>query len=260
MQLKAKKAQLTIFLVVAILIIALFASIFFLVKKPKTFNIKTKDPRKYLKECILNAIKEIEPFIEMNINENTYFSTICEQRIFLFTKARVNERCRCIDTCIKNEIALLSQENESFLNRSISSCIKNVTSLFESKGYATSSCSEQELRWNYSLINDRFIVKVDCPITIEKKEKMRINSIEVVEKINVSAIWPSNLEAYAESIENITKNECENENRPYPRDIIRDDVGEESKSDPPLECDLTVKIYNITTLNFLFGIEKCRQV
>jgi len=257
MQLKAKKAQLTIFLVVAILIIALFASIFFLVKKPKTFSTKTKDPRKYLEECILNAIKEIEPFIEMNINENTYFSTSCGQRIFLFTKAGVSGYCDCDDRCIKNEIALLSQENKSFLNRSISSCIKNVTSLFESKGYATSSCSEQELEWNYSLINDRFIVKVDCPITIEKKEKMRISSIKVVKKINASAIWPSELKTYRESIENITKIECEDMNLPFSEDITP--VGEESKSDRPLECDLTVKIYNITTLNFLFGIEKCHQ-
>ena len=256
MQLKAKKAQLTIFLVVAILIIALFASIFFLVKKPKTFSTKTKDPRKYLEECILNAIKEIEPFIEMNINEMLYSSTRCGQQIFLFTKAGVTDVCHCSTPCsIKREIALLSQENESFLNRSIFSCIKNVTSLFESKGYATSSCSEQELRWNYSLINDRFIVKVDCPITIEKKEKMRISSIKVVKKINASAIWPSQLEAYRESIENITKIECEDMNLPFSEDITP--VGEESRN--LNGCTVTVKIYNITTLNFLFGIEKCRR-
>ena len=174
----SKRGQVTIFIIIAVAIVALVVMAIILIPKLN----KTKapvsekiDPEIYISDCINEDLGQMVKTIAEQGGE-------LELKNCIFYKT-VNDPCRaylCYQTvpyvaCVNQE-PLLKEKIEQELKNELSkdnipySCIRDFASNAEKKGYDVSTCSLSEMEFNVVLIKGKVTVPINCSISLDKND------------------------------------------------------------------------------------------
>ncbi|MCS7134455.1 MAG: hypothetical protein NZ889_01190 [Candidatus Pacearchaeota archaeon] len=169
-----KRGQITLFIIIAVVIIALaiFLLFFYPKMKIKKYEEPT-NPHAYLQDCINNAL---EPLVEKLASQGGYlelgncifYKNICRHYLCYTTQPYV--------PCINQE-PLLKENIETILRERlkqenvVSSCINRFIEYARKKGYDVSSCEAPKFFVN--LTKGRVNVPIECKIVLKKGEEKK---------------------------------------------------------------------------------------
>lgn len=132
-----KRGQLTIFIIVAILIVALALFIYFFYPKLRPVGVETDNPYSYIEKCMKDTLEETVEVISMNggnyeVNENNGFFYRGDYVKYL---CYTNEN---FIRCVNQEPFLTEHVEEEILTQitpEIDSCFEALVETYERKGY-----------------------------------------------------------------------------------------------------------------------------
>ncbi len=181
----SKKGQVTIFVIVAVLIVAVIA-IFFLFKLgvvPTSGSNAEENPEQFLASCIEGGLREKIStilsqggYISNPLNKSFKFSEEKEATDIAYLCYTQNDYLPCI-----NQEALLIQhlkkEIRGGIKKQVRDCFTDLTKSLSKKGYVVDATYKD---FEVDLISKKIILKIDAKISLTKKE----NSIKR-EKFNL---------------------------------------------------------------------------
>lgn len=167
MHLVSKKGQVTIFVILAIAIVAVIAIIFFVSRNGKlSGNGVTPDPQQYLTSCL-------EPFVKSSAAALSRQGGYREPTGFIvYNDTKLPYLCYTSDyyvPCIVQQSNILGQfshELEQSLLPEAQTCVQSFKEDYESQGY---SIQTSTVRVNVSFAPHRLGVQVIAPLTITKE-------------------------------------------------------------------------------------------
>jgi hypothetical protein len=176
MKLFAKRGQVTIFVIVALVIVGILLAIFLYPRSSLTAQVN-ENPSGYLRECI-------EPVI------NTELGTILAQGGFsnpegyiLIDGVKIKYLCYTSDyyaTCI-NQVPLITRQVENELTRIVQQnmplCLQQMKTDYEQRGI---SVSVGNTKTNTTINSKGILIDVQAPITITKDSTQTFNGFEVI--------------------------------------------------------------------------------
>lgn len=182
-----KRGQVTLFVIIAVVIVAVV--VLFLVIRGQRGQDEGPgevfEPKSYIQEYINIALESLvetiaiqggylEPPESTVFWKDTYIALLC-------TTTKSGESC-------VNQKPLLKLFIEEQLENNLTEIAKDAVSTFkneaENLGYDVTTCSEDEIELNVSLIGKKVNVILTCPITLTKTETLTFKKFET------SLIWP----------------------------------------------------------------------
>lgn len=172
------RAQVTIFIIVAIIIIVLgFLLYLFFPQIQTTFDLVEKKPPAFIEECIGNEIKETIETLSLqggSMNPENYF---------LYEGEKVEYLCYTNEyyvVCVIQQ-PMLKQHIENEIKNNIKSkadnCFENLKNNFEGRGY---DVNLKEGKTSVELLPKRVVVSFEKDLTLTKDEAERYDKIDVV--------------------------------------------------------------------------------
>lgn len=175
-----KRGQITLFIIVSVVIVALIIFAFILVPRlfPKKMNeTKIIDPKTFIGDC---TNSELRPLVETLASQGGYFDPA---PFFLFANNKVQFLCYAENGICINQKPLLKEDIENQLNQKIRSycffCISNFVIENQKVGNSVRNCREAELRINVTLEPSKVSWNLICPLTIQTKDGQIINLKEI---------------------------------------------------------------------------------
>ncbi len=175
MQVYAKKGQMTIFIIVAI-VIAILILLFFLLRPrlPGIFE-EELSPTSYLKGCIE---PEVRPAVELLAKQGSYQAP---EGYIEYKGAKIKYLCYTDDnyeTCNVQQ-PMIKQNFERELNLMLKSranqCVRNLISEYEKRGYEVSSGGIDS---SASIVPNKIIISFNAPLTISKETSQKFQNFD----------------------------------------------------------------------------------
>lgn len=180
MSIKRGKAQVTIFIIIAVLIVVVVLLAIFLspqLFKKKVTIVDRLDPEAYISDCIKS---DFEPIIDLISKQGGSLHPEELVSVYYQDFFRTNLCFQSIQykTCI-NQKPLLKESIESELKNELTSgslgnivysCIKSFSEEATKKGYTVSKCSQSQLQFNVTIIQDKVAIPINCPITMNRAD------------------------------------------------------------------------------------------
>lgn len=172
------KAQVTIFIIIAIIIIVLGVVLYlFFPQIQTTFNLVEKNPPGFIESCMEDEIKETIETLSLqggSINPENYF---------LYNDEKVEYLCYTNEyyvVCVVQQ-PMLKQHIENEIKNNIKSkaddCFETLKNNFESQGYAVNL---KEGKTSVELLPQRVVVSFEKDLTLTKGDAERYDKIDVV--------------------------------------------------------------------------------
>jgi len=188
-----KKGQITIFIIIAIMIVALGLLVYFMYPKLKTtLGIGTKDPVGYIQSCIEDDIKEATETVSLQ------GGSISPKHYILYNDAKVEYLCYTNEyykLCTVQQ-AMLKQHIESEIknkiNQKVDSCFNSLKEDYEKRGYNVQLKTGNK---KVELLPKRVIATFDYSLTLTKENTEKYTSFNFILNNNLYE-----LAAIAESI------------------------------------------------------------
>jgi hypothetical protein len=172
---KPKKAQITIFIILALAIV-LVVLLLFVGRNNLITILGGKEPVEQIKDCITTPLEEaIETISDQG-------GSLEPENYYLYRGNRLTYLCYTESTygkCVMQKPLLkqsIEKELEEYIEPRVKSCIEGVKSSFRDKGYIVDS-KEPEI--DLSLMLNSFILKINADLRFEK------DKVEVYESINI---------------------------------------------------------------------------
>lgn len=173
-----KKGQATIFIIIAIAIIAVALLIYFFYPKIKsTFGFGEQSPDEFLKSCVNKEVKEA--VLEVSKNGGS----INPENYFLYKDDKLDYLCYTNEdykTCVMQQ-PMLKEKIESEVDRKISAkvseCVNSLRKDLESRGYSVSINTNGT---SVELIPKKILVNIDGRISITKQNSKSYNGVTAV--------------------------------------------------------------------------------
>ncbi len=172
-----KGGQVTIFVIIAVLVVALgFLAWFFLPKIQTGFGISTNNPNVYMQNCMEDAVKEVVDTISLqggSINPNNYI---------LYQNTNIEYLCYTSEyyvTCTMQQ-PLLKEHIENEIERQILDerelCLNSLKDNFESQGYTVLIGQGNT---NVELIPKSIRITFQTPLTLTKESSERYDELVI---------------------------------------------------------------------------------
>ncbi|MBS3073032.1 hypothetical protein J4477_04320 [Candidatus Pacearchaeota archaeon] len=177
---KDKKAQVTIFVILAILIVAAIILLFVLYQK-NSLSIKptsSDNPKDFLESCIQDNLEEA---IEKVITNSGYIQLPQKTKSYkgkdipyLCYTENTNEKCYPSESVW---IEHLENEIHNYMNNKVSNCVNQMEDDYKSRAYQV---SVNYKGFAVSLVPDKVKVTIDADITTKKADEQRkFSSVEI---------------------------------------------------------------------------------
>jgi len=217
---RVKKAQVTIFIIIALIIVVGIALIYTLVKNPKLPINPIEDPNGYMQKCLEDSIIKYEKlFIENNgyINKTDNYILYKNEKVPYLCKAS-----KFYTPCINQEPLFVENIKINFKNyvdKDAKKCFDSLIKNLEKRGYNVKN-NNTNFETDLKFIENKIILNIKNNLIITKgEEKLNFNNFIVIQN---SPIY--NLFTLAEKIVNFESTICEfnsvNWMRYYPEIII----------------------------------------
>lgn len=195
-----RQGQITIFVIVAILIIAAFALIFLFRGKviPKSGGAGEKNPQAFLQDCLEDKIFETSELIS---KQGGYTNPVLYKKL---DNEKISYLCYTSNyylSCINQEPTLIQHLKEEIKNNikdNVKNCFDKFTANLEKAGYEVNAKYED---FDVELVPEKIIIDVDAKITASKNEQT-INQKEFI------IIFPSRIYELAVVAQEITSQEA----------------------------------------------------
>jgi Tfp pilus assembly protein PilE len=170
--LKNKKGQLSLFVIVALMIVVIIAAVFLIIKKPGATISATEDPQAYIRSCVEKQLVIIEKQI---FDNNGYFEV--SKNFMIYYGKKVPYLCRSSEfytPCMNQEpmmIEKIRKEIDTRITKESEACFDNLLKELNRKGYATKT--------NATLLDIKFegnklIANIEKPIVAKKGEETKV--------------------------------------------------------------------------------------
>lgn len=173
------RGQVTIFIIVAILIIGLAAMIYFLIPKTQIgSDFDAQNPEAFIQNCLENRLEEVVSTI------SSQGGSVVPEFYVLYNGDKVEYLCYTNEfykTCVIQQPMLkqhIEKEIKASISSDVQSCFKNLKENYESKGY---SVILQDGRTDVELLPKRIAVTfTNYVLTITKAETKRHDAFNIV--------------------------------------------------------------------------------
>ena len=174
-----KRGQVTIFIIIAIIIVVAIVGVYILTKKTQVQTNILDNPQSFLEKCISDSVKESEDII-FNSNgfpENNF------KNYMLYKKEKIPFMCTSSEfysACIPQEPMFINKiENimSNKVNRDYEECTLKIKKEVQDKGYGY---KEEKTNFSLSIRKDFIYVNINKKIFISKNEfSKELNKIDV---------------------------------------------------------------------------------
>jgi hypothetical protein len=178
-----RKGQVTLFIILAILIVGIGALIYLLTPGIKSRLISFEDnPRGYIQDCLEDTVKENIEIISQNggLMENEHYTTYEGKKVEYLCYTPDN-----LEFCIVERPMLISwieSELEDSLEEKIESCFSSMEENYEKRGYTVSI---ERNGYAIDFTEEKINLEIDYPTTFRKKTTETIDSFSVVVNNNI---------------------------------------------------------------------------
>ena len=163
-----KKAQLTIFVILALIIVVVIALAFVLIRKPSTSIVAEQNPKGYIEKCVLDNLKSSE---ETTIKNNLYLDM--SDNYILYMNKKVKYLCKASIfylPCVNQEPMLLEyvrKNIENDIRPEIIKCFSDFKNDLINKGY---TITEGNLSFEVNFYPGVLGVNIDNKISMKKND------------------------------------------------------------------------------------------
>lgn len=172
----SRKSQVTIFVIIGIIIVAVLGAVYFFVIRPYFLNPEITDPKAYIEKCAGDALKEAEKIV---LDSNGYPSGI-ENNFILYSKEKAGEKVPYLCTtstfytsCINQDPMLLEKIRkylDEYSTAKVEKCFSNLEENFVSGG---SKITAGEMTLSIEYLTKAILVKISRKIVISKNGESR---------------------------------------------------------------------------------------
>ncbi len=172
-----KRGQITIFVIIALLIVALGILIYmFFPEIQSVFRPEPKSPQAFLETCLEDKILEgVELASKQGGSINPEFSFFYEgdEIRYLCYINEYYQPCKMQVSSLKGDI---ESELENYIEEDVESCLVDMEDSYEKRGY---SVELQNDGFNIELLPNRVTVNLDSELTLRKDESQRYNEFDI---------------------------------------------------------------------------------
>jgi len=175
---KDKKAQLTIFIIIGIMIVVFGILIYMFYPSIKSnLGFDSQNPLGFLQNCLE---EEIEKSVETLSSQG---GSINPEHFVLYNDEEIEYLCYTREyykTCVMQQPMLkthIEEEIKSEISEEAKQCFENLKSSYEKKGYKINS---QEKDFEVELLPKRIVVRFNNSVTLIKEDSKKYDSLEVV--------------------------------------------------------------------------------
>jgi len=174
---KSKRSQVTIFIIVAIVIVVSGILVYYFYPSIKsTFGLESKNPTAYLQECIEDDIKNALQLVSLQGGSRE------PEHFFLYNNSRVEYLCYTIEyykTCIMQQPMLklhIEKEVAEIVRDNAKSCFESLEENYRKKGYEVNS-NTGEIK--VELLPRKAVLTFNNSLTITKEETERYSGFNI---------------------------------------------------------------------------------
>lgn len=163
-----KKGQLTLFIVLGIIIVAVVL-VYFLTPSLKIFKPITSNPEQFISSCVQESFEEAEK----NILQNNGFPNQNFSNFIIFKSEKIPYQCissEFYSPCTPQYPAFFNQVRERIenkLTRDVDLCFIELEESFKSRGY---SVSKENTKLNLTLNPDHALIKIKKNLVVTKED------------------------------------------------------------------------------------------
>lgn len=171
---KNKKAQLSIFIIMAIVIVIALIALFFFRKDIRSW-ISPTGAQDYIKDCTQQAVGDVLPRMEVQ------GGSLEPENYLLYEDNKVDYTCYTEDyykTCVMQKPFLkqdIEQEISSYIEPRVRSCFEKVAGQLERSG---SVVSVKDIKVETSLVPNSIVVNIKAPTTIKKEGAIKYDNFK----------------------------------------------------------------------------------
>lgn len=174
-----KRGQVTIFIIIAIVVVAVAALIYFLVPKAETTT-KTfdeKNPNAFIQFCLEDKIKDTAETVSLQGGD------ITPEHYFTYNNINIQYLCYTnenYETCVVQQPLLkqnIESEIENEIVEDVVSCFNSLKQSYEEKNY---NVEIETGKTTIELLPKRIVTSFDYVVTVSKSQTDRYNDFSVI--------------------------------------------------------------------------------
>lgn len=178
---KNKKAQVTIFIIVAILIVAFAVLMFFVYPSIRSPSVSST-PTGFIQNCLQEELKDISKEISLNggsANPSLYFAYQGDKIEYLCYTNEYFKKCVVQQPMLKQN---MEQEIKKQISQKVDSCFSDLKKDYENKGYKFSLTKND---FEVIIEPKRINLEINYPLTISKESSNKYNKFNVIVNSNL---------------------------------------------------------------------------
>lgn len=172
---EGKKGQVTIFIIVAIVIVLVVLAVF-LYPRISITGAQEFSPNNYLKSCMEPGVKESAVLLGKNAgysNPEGFIVNNGEKIKYLCYTNKYYEQCVVQQPMIRENF---EKELQGMINSKAQGCIKSLKAEYESRGYGVSAGGAES---SVSIVPGKIKINIRAPITITKEESKTFREFDI---------------------------------------------------------------------------------
>jgi len=180
-----KRGQVTIFVIIAIIIVVGLLGVIYLMAGERVENVAVENPRQFIRKCVADAVEDSIPIILKNGGEINPSHTIMyrgEEYNYLCYQAEYYKNCINTHPMLKK---IIEEEIRNYTIITVQSCFNNMREELENKGFDVSG---EGASYSIDLVPGSVKVELRKNITISKGESSQ--SIKIFDTyVNSPLYW-----------------------------------------------------------------------
>jgi hypothetical protein len=168
-----KNAQLSIFVMIALIIVVVIAVIFLVLNKDTKTAITPETSEDYIKECSLGILEDFEDSIlENNLKEEI------RDNYILYNSGKIPYFCKASQfyaACINQYPAIITNLEdyaETYIRKELETCFTKLRTGLKEKGYEVQDTDRLDFKVN--IVSGKIKIEMDKKITIKKAEYSKV--------------------------------------------------------------------------------------
>jgi hypothetical protein len=174
-----KRGQVTIFILLAIILVVIALAIFFFIPKiNSSTNFNTENPNAFIQSCLETPLSEVAQVISNqggSYDPKFFYSYQDERLEYLCYQSEIYKAtCTVQQPLLRNHVEM---EIKNQIQDDVRNCFNELKSKYEAQGY---SVQLNQGEFNVTLLPEKIKVLSDSELTLTKKDTNKFNSFSIL--------------------------------------------------------------------------------
>lgn len=180
---KTKRAQVTIFIILGVIIVAIGALIYFLYPQIKSTFIKSNDPQSFIQTCLEDSVNQAIANISMqggSINPQNYYSYYNPDMLQVYKVEYLCYTNQYYLNCTVQQPLLMSHVESEILKKiqpTVSSCFSSLQSNYQRQGYSVNLINGNT---TVNILPGKVVVTLNNQLTLTKGNTQRFDQFNIL--------------------------------------------------------------------------------